>query len=272
MKLKKAASVAALDKTSPDEGNGGPLLWLAPEDHPKVDHLITEDGKPVDNLYIAELYRLLTEPLKLSWTGTEEEHRFVAVTNVGLFFANRNPPLVPDFLLSLGVVLPQDLLMKEHCSYFVWEFGKPPDVLGEIVSDRRGGEDTFKLRECARLGIKYYRIYDPHNLLGGGVLRVYGLHPDGFRLIPDHRMEAVGLSLTLWTGTYSGVETMWLRWCDRHGQLIPTAAERLEQERQRLEEANQEIERLKTLLRQAGVAMPPEASTSPAKGRKRRKK
>ena len=150
------AAAATPPEPSPDptaaEANGSPLLCLAPEDYPKVDHLITEDGKPVDNLYVAELYRLLTEPLELSWTGTDEERRFVTMTNVGLFFANRNPALVPDFLLSLGVVLPQDLLKKENQSYLVWEFGKPPDVVGEIVSDRRGGEGTVKLRAYARGG------------------------------------------------------------------------------------------------------------------------
>ena len=78
-------------------------------------------------------------------------------------------------------------------------------------------------------------------------------------------MEAVGLSLTLWTGTHSGVEAQWLRWCDRNGQIIPTAAERIEQ-------ANQEVERLRTLLRQAGVEQPSEASATPAKGKSRRKK
>ena len=32
-----------------------------------LDELITEDGKPVDNLYVEKLYKLLTDPLYASW-------------------------------------------------------------------------------------------------------------------------------------------------------------------------------------------------------------
>src|SRR5262249_40360072 len=136
-------------------------------------------------------------------------------------------------------------------SYFVWLFGKPPDVVGEIVSDRRGDEDSLKVRQYARLGIRHYFIYDPKDLLGGGKLRTYGLYPKGYELIENHWLDGVGLGLTLWQGMCSGIETEWLRWCDQDGHLIPTSDGRAEQEKRRAEQekrrADEQAERIQRL-------------------------
>ena len=40
-----------------------------------------------------------------------------------------------------------------HRSYFVQEHGKPPDVVVEIVSNRRGCEDSNKLEGYARIRV-----------------------------------------------------------------------------------------------------------------------
>jgi Putative restriction endonuclease len=178
---------------------------------------------------------------------------------------------VPDFLLSVGVTYPEDLRAKEHRSYFVWVFAKGPDVVGEIVSDRRGGEDTLKLRQYAALSIRYYFIYDPDDLLRGGVLRLYGLHPEGYRLIPDNTLNGLGLSLTLWSGSVGGAESQWLRWCDKDGKLIPTGREqatcekrradkekrRAETEKRRANELDKRLKRLEAQMRAAGIEPPP---------------
>ena len=49
--------------------------------------------------------------------------------------------------LSLDVTVAQDW-WREHYPYIVWEFGKTPDLVLEIVSDTEGGEDT---RETAQI-------------------------------------------------------------------------------------------------------------------------
>jgi hypothetical protein len=59
-------------------------------------------------------------------------------------------------------------------------------------------------------------------------------------------MPAVGLGLTLWRGSFEGTDASWLRWCDQDGSIIPTGAERAEQERER-------AERLAPRLRELGV-------------------
>lgn len=70
-------------------------------------------------------------------------------------------PLVPDFLLSLDVGFPEKIWEKRNRSYFIWRYGKPPDLVLEIVSNRKGGEDGTKLGDYARIRVAYYAIYDP---------------------------------------------------------------------------------------------------------------
>jgi hypothetical protein len=47
------------------------------------------------------------------------------------------------------------------------------------------------------------------------------------------------LGLTLWQGPFENWDTVWLRWCDRQGRVIPTGAERADQERQRADQERQ---------------------------------
>lgn len=219
---------------------------LAPEDRPKVDHLITEDDAPVDNIFCERQQRLLVESLHSSWAGPGEGRPFLALTNVGLFYSVRQPPLVPDVLVSLDVEAPADVWSKPNRSYFVWEYGKPPDVVIEIVSNREGGEVDRKLRDYARIRVDYYVIFDPAGQLGGGPLRVYRWQEGLYRPSEGWELPAVGLGLTLWPGVYEGLEQTWLRWCDRDGRLILTGEERAEQEHKR-------AERLAARLRALGL-------------------
>src|SRR5262249_39810840 len=120
------------------------------------------------------------------------------------------------------------LRTKEGRSYFQWLIGKPPDAVIEIVSDRRGGEEDFKMKAYARLRALFYIIYDPDNLLKGGVLRAFVLQRDQYEAVDTGWLPEIGLGLTLWQGTFEGQHQTWLRWCDQEGQVIPTGAERAE--------------------------------------------
>ena len=79
----------------------------------------------MDNVFSEKQMRLLTEPLYSSWTCPAGQQSFVAMSNVGLFFAVDRPPLVPDVLLSTNVVRPADFRAKRHRSYFTWEYASP---------------------------------------------------------------------------------------------------------------------------------------------------
>jgi hypothetical protein len=124
-----------------------------------------EDNAPPVNWFSEMQQRLLTEPLYSSWRSPLSEtggpRSFVAATNVGLFFARNKPPLVPDVFLSLDVEIPENWHEKRHRSYFFREFGKAPEVVIKIVSNKEGGEDTGKLREYGWIAPGYYVIFDP---------------------------------------------------------------------------------------------------------------
>ena len=102
-----------------------------------ISHLVTEDDTPVDNLQSAQQQRLLVEPLYSSGVLPTP---FIAEANVGLFYKLKGDPIVPDVLLSLGVRRAEDFSQKQNRSYFVWEFGKVPEVCIEIVSNQEGDE------------------------------------------------------------------------------------------------------------------------------------
>jgi Uma2 family endonuclease len=192
---------------------------------PDLNHLITEDDTPVDNLFSEKQQRLLIEVLYSSWLAKQP---FLAATNVAIYSSPRRPAIVPDMFLSLDVQVAEDWWAKQHRSYFLWEFGKPPEVVVEIVSNAKGQENDQKLRDYARLGVLYYVIYDPQRLLQPQVLQLHELHVGEYLPKTEARLENVGLSLSLWDGLFEGKQSQWLRWATLDGALIPTGAERAE--------------------------------------------
>lgn len=197
---------------------------LDPDLEPDISHLVIEDDEPVDNLFCERQQRLLVEPLYASWTR-EGGRPFVAHANVGLFFALHQPPMVPDVLLSLDVRPRPDLRQKRNRTYLIWEFGKAPDVVIEVVSNRTRHEEE-KIVRYADLGIPYYAIYDPEGHLSRRPLRVYQHHGKRYvEMLDPSVLPDVGLGLVLWEGEYEDYHATWLRWCDAEGRLLETGAE-----------------------------------------------
>ncbi|HEX4949959.1 MAG TPA: Uma2 family endonuclease [Blastocatellia bacterium] len=224
---------------------------------PIVKQLVTEDDEPVDNLFTEKQQRLLTEPLYSSWTPQPDEDHpdvkrpFLAAANVGVFFSVHQLPLVPDMFLSLDIEVGKDWNADETRSYFVWELGKVPEAVVEIVSNKEGNELTSKMKRYAEWGILYYVVFDPFHELSETTLCVYELG-FGKRLRPrkDFLLPTLGLSLTLWEGEYEGVRDTWLRWCDQDGRIIPTGKEARDLEAARADNAEAEVERLRAELAQ----------------------
>ena len=232
-------------QTAQPQVNDDSLWTVPPEVIPNVDALVIEDGKPVEYQFVEKLLRLLTEPLYSSWSGPGEGRTFKVLSNVGLFFTPRQPPLCPDVMLALDVDVNVDLSFRENRSYFLWVVGKVPDVVIEVVSDRRGGEDSDKMREYARAGIPYYVIFDPEEHLSGGMLRAYCLSGRSYGPINPAYFPEIGLGVTFWDGAYEGQQARWLRWCDRKGRVIPTGREGIEQERERSEQERKRAEQVR---------------------------
>lgn len=205
---------------------------------PDITDLVIEDDTPVDNLISEKQMRLLTETL-YSNSSLVSAEKFLVAANVGVFYALKQPPLVPDVFLSLEVEVPQDWSQTKNRTYLVWEFGKPPDVVIEIVSNREGSELSRKLTDYARMGVAYYVVYDPLQQLGTLLLHSFEHCANYYRELSEPWFAAVGLGLTLWEGEFEGKRDRWLRWCTQDGTVIPTGFEQAEQERQRAEQERQ---------------------------------
>ena len=213
-----------------------------------VETLETEDEVPVDNLFSAKQQRLLTRTLYSSWTPPPKDptspvrRPFLAGANIGIFSAPQLPSIVPDFFLSLDVRPHDDWYTKEHRSYFFWEFGKPPEVALEIVSNRKGGELSNKLQRYAEIDITYYVVYDPLRLLSPDVLRVYERETERqYHLRDDTLLPAIGLSIRIWEGEFEGHHDSWIRWYDHEDRLILTGQERAMQAEERLSQAKERV-------------------------------
>lgn len=198
-----------------------------------METLVTEDDTPVDNWFSEHQRRLLVDPLDDFWRPVDESgapRKFLAGSDIGVFWALRQPPLVPDMFLSLDAELEiekeSDWWRKKNRSYFVWEHGKAPEVAIEIVSNREGNETGSKLRDYAVMGVLYYVVFDPAHRLGDESLRIFELEKRRYVRYHDRHFPDLGLGLTLWEGSYKDSPvTTWLRWCDENGNVIPTGAE-----------------------------------------------
>ncbi|MEH2169782.1 MAG: Uma2 family endonuclease [Nostoc sp.] len=216
---------------------------------PDANQLVTEDDTPVDNFASEKQQRLLVGSLY----STLQQQTFLAAANVGIYHTDGQPAIVPDIFLSLDVQVPQNWWEKQNRCYMVWRFGKPPEVVIEIVSNKEGDELGKKLEIYEHMRASYYIVYDPNQQLGEKVLRVYELRGRRYFETLENWLEQVGLGVTLWEGKFEDRQDTWLRWCYQDGNVLSTGDERAEQERQRAEQAEQRTQLLADRLRAMGV-------------------
>lgn len=225
-----------------------------------ISHLAIEDDTPVDNFQSEVQQRLLVEPL---YSSKALPTPFLAAANVGLFYKLKGEPIVPDVMVSLGVQRAEDFSQRRNRSYFVWEFGKVPDVCIEIVSNQEGDELILSQKSrqkgkfipkkeiYAQIGVRYYVVFDPlqqiqgQDEMNGALLRVWSISADGYTELTSPQgitivgqsiwLNAAGIGLTLWEGEFEeAVTRLWLRWCNEQGQIISTGAERADRLAERL--------------------------------------
>ena len=198
------------------------------------------DGMPMDSHFQVLQIELLKDPLWLRYEGRRDI--FIG-SNMFVYFSPeqvRNRDFLgPDVLIALGV---SD---RKRWSWVIWEEGKSPDVLIEVLSpntarfDKRGKKDRYQNEVKAP---EYYW----HNIDTG--------EPTGFRLVngiyqpigPDAQgrlfCTALGLFLAVWEGEWRGVTLPWLRWAEPDGPLLPTSVEFAAQQHLRAEEAHARAE------------------------------
>ncbi len=215
-------------------------------EEPDISHLVIEDDEPVDNWYSEKQMALFTDALFASW---QPGRPFVAGTDMGLFYSLDEPPYVPDLLLSMDVEHPPQLREKKHKTYLMWEFGKRPDLVVEVVSNINRHEER-KIEGYARIGIPYYVIHDPDHHLSQRTVRAFELHGASYVEMVKPWFSGLNLGFTLWSGLYHGMEDIWLRFIDEHGDLLLTGEERAEQAESRAEQAEARARELEARLRE----------------------
>jgi hypothetical protein len=143
-------------------------------------------------------------------------------------------------------------------SYFTWVFGKAPELVIEVVSNREGSE-VAKARRYAWMGVRYYVVFDPECWLGERVLRGYVLHGLSYvELLDLSWLEELGLGLVTWWGRFEDMDGLWLRPCGPDKVLLPLPTEvaeaaRAQAEKERIR-ADQEHERAEGQMARAEVA------------------
>ena len=199
---------------------------------------------------------LLIETLSLHWADRSD---FFAGGNMFLYFSLEQVRgrdfRGPDFFVVLGV--PE----RERKSWVVWQEGRAPDVIIELLSESTATVDKGEKKQVYQdvLRVPEYFWYDPFSGELAGFHLSDGTYeeiaPDASGRLPSRRL---GLLLVRWQGTYAGTEALWLRWATPDGALLPTSIERLEAERQRAEterrRAEAERQRTETERRRAEEA------------------
>jgi Uma2 family endonuclease len=129
----------------------------------------------------------------------------------------------PDFFAVLGVP------KGERKSWVVWEEGKGPDVIIELLSESTAEIDKTTKKQVYenQLKVDEYFWFDPFN---PDDRAGFSLRAGRYQAIePDERSrlisERLGLALVRWSGAYHKVEADWLRWETRGGILLPTPEE-----------------------------------------------
>ncbi|MBD2145108.1 Uma2 family endonuclease [Sphaerospermopsis sp. FACHB-1194] len=157
----------------------------------------------------------------------------------------------PDFFTVLGVP------KKERLSWVVWEEGKSPDVVIELLSESTAKNDKNekKLIYQNQMRVSEYFWFDPFNPddFAGFHINTGVYEPIAFNEKNQLVSTVLGLSLVRWQGNYRGVNATWLRWANKIGELFPTSLELAEQEKQRAEQEKQRAEQAENKLRQVAV-------------------
>lgn len=206
-----------------------PLQYL-----PSAEELPDSDDTPVDN----ELQILVPTLLRgiLAWLWSRQDWFFGV--NMGVYYEPKEPAIVPDGFLSLGVERRKS--ERGRLSYVLWEEKDiVPQLVLEVVSRTYGQEYQGKLLKYAQLGVMYYVVYNPdywvrdkhepfevYRLVGSEYVRQQG----DCVWLPE-----IGLGIGRGRGSFEGWNQEWLYWYDRDGNRFLSPDERIQQE-QRLRE------------------------------------
>jgi Uma2 family endonuclease len=208
---------------TPAETIRAELAALGVEWPPTEDELPSDDGEPMETQRHALQLQLLLDPLRLFWA--DRQNVFVG-GNMFVYFSleqvRHQDFRGPDFFVAL------DVPRRERKSWVVWQEGKGPDVVIELLSDSTAAQDKGEKKAIYqdRLRIPEYFWFDPFS----GEWAGFALRNGGYEAIAEDSQgrlvsRRLGLALVCWEGIYQEIEARWLRWAILTGALLPTPQE-----------------------------------------------
>lgn len=226
-----------------------------PTSLPDHTQLPESDGNFVKNFQEHPQSILLTTSITPILQQHHPDGQYCIGQDSGIYWRITEPPqrgvVSPDWFYVPDV--PPMLEGQYRRSYVLWQEIVAPLIVLEFVSgdgseerDNTPYEGKFWVYERA-IRVPYYGIYE----VSRASVEVYQLVNGSYQLIPvnergHYPIEPLGVEIGIWQGRYQNMEFSWLRWWDAQGNLLLTAEERFEQERQR-------AERLAAQLRALGV-------------------
>ncbi|OKH11064.1 Uma2 family endonuclease [[Limnothrix rosea] IAM M-220] len=238
--------------------------WIRlPEDYPIPDD-------PVESILQPFLAAALTESLDLAGL-VQPEIMIASNMAIAVRIDGKTVLKAPDwFFVSQAAPLPD---MEIRRRYTPHRDGKVPEIVMEFLSE----EDTaeYSIRPAFPYGKMWfyerilqapiYVIFDPAT----ANLEVRQLNTEGIyeKQEPNQAgryfLEPLNLELGIWQGKRLEQEAFWLRWWQPDGELLLWGAEkialeqqRLEQERQRADQAEDKLIKLKRFLTEQGLEIP----------------
>ena len=218
---------------------------------PTEDELPYDDGVPMESPRHAAQMNLLIETLDLHWADREN---FFVGGNMFVYYSTqqaRNQDFKgPDFFAVL------DVPKRERKSWVIWEEGKGPDVVIELLSISTAMRDKTEKKQIYqdRLRVPEYYWFDPFTTEWAGfVLSQHEYQPLPINQQGHMVCSTLGLVLLQWEGIYRDIEARWLRWATPDSTLLPTYREVAEQEKQRAEQEKQRADLMAERLRSLGV-------------------
>ncbi|MEM1291700.1 MAG: Uma2 family endonuclease [Cyanobacteria bacterium P01_H01_bin.162] len=212
------------------------------------------DDKPVDNELQNLIPNLLDGLLAMIWP--ERLDWFFGV-DMGIYFDPKQPAVVPDGFLSLGVE--RFIGEQGRLSNVLWEEDNlVPTLALEVVSKTYDGEYERKRERYADLGIRYYAVYlpNPSRRPKRLPLEVYRLENGEYQLLGGDTpvwLPEIALSLGRARGTYLGREREWLYWYDESGNRLLMPEGRAIQAQERVTQVQEQAEKLAAKLRSLGI-------------------
>ena len=136
-----------------------------------------------------------------------------------------------------------DVPPGERKCWVVWEEGKGPDVVIELLSASTAEDDKTRKKQVYQSQLRaaeyyWYDPFEPEDFAGFAMQAgsYVPLQPDAGG---DLHSPTLGLRLTRRAGSYRGTEAVWLRWLDDEDRVLPSSEELAVSAEQRADSAEQ---------------------------------